>query len=248
LNGLANWNKLIKALGVCFVVAFLAQYLWAPPKVPSIHAISDLYEAFGSLSQPVTGAVAITTAVFWLFIKWGWRRPIFRKLGFINFPDLSGTWYAVSHPPEWRKFTTVVAINHSFHALEMTLIRNQSIGKTLSATLVRTETKSARLFVIYYSFAGIERELSDIPAVDHGEDHSGALYLDLNDESLHPKNWVLRGQYWTNKPRIKNDANTRGTWGRLEMRYERREPALPSVKQLPPQDKTWLIEPPPEGA
>ncbi|MDB5616718.1 hypothetical protein [Tardiphaga sp.] len=250
MNGLANWNRLSKGLGICFVIAFLTELWWAqtnialPSRELSWNTIHALYGAFGGLSEAAGGALAITGAVFWLFTKWGWRQPVFQKLGLINFPDLSGTWHAISNPGEWNPFRTVVVINHSFHGLRMTLIRTQSTGNTLAATLARTNSMSARLYVTYYSSFGKERTLPVIPAVDHGEDHSGALLLDLNDESLDPEAWVLRGEYWTNKRRDASDDRTRGTWGRIEMRFQRREPAPSNIGHLRLEDATWLIDEP----
>ncbi|PDT60516.1 hypothetical protein CO678_15910 [Bradyrhizobium diazoefficiens] len=251
MNGLANWPRLINWLGICFVVAFLGKLWWAqtkidpPPLEVSWKFVHALYATFVPLSEAAAGALAITGAVFWLFTTWGWRQPIFRKLGVINFPDFSGTWYAIQRPATWCSFTTVVAVDHSFRRLRMTLIRNQSTGQTLASALRRTDTGSARIYVTYYSTFAVERALTVIPAVDHGEDHSGALFLDLNDESVHPEGWVLRGQYWTNKRRAPNDDTTKGTWGRVEMRFQRRDPAPAAVGQLCPKDQAWLTEPQP---
>ncbi len=138
----------------------------------------------------------------------------------------------------------MVAIEHSFWGLRMTLIRNQSIGRTHAATLARTQT-GVRLYVTYYSFSSLQKTISVIPTVDHGEDHNAALFLDLNDESLAPEAWTMTGQYWTTKRREQNDDTSRGTWGRLEMRFKRRQTASMAVQQLCPMDREWLTNPPP---
>jgi hypothetical protein len=246
VNGLANWDRLTKGLAICFAVTFLVELWWAqinlPPPEFSWKAIQALLSTFGPLSGAAGGAVAITGAVFWLFTKWGWRQPIFRKLGVINFPDLTGTWHATSYPAKWKPFTTVVSVDHSFYGgLQMTLIRNQSSGETVAAHITRTSIKSVRLYVTYYSYSssGDRRPLT-IPVVDHGENHSGTLFLDLNDERLDPKKWALRGEYWTNKRQDASDDRTKGTWGKMEMYFQRREPASDDVKSLRAADKTWL--------
>lgn len=248
MNGLANWGRLVNVLGVCFAIVFLGELWWSPPSFESLtHGrppdLYALYSIFQSLSKSAAAALGVVSIIFWIFTKWAWKLSIFRKLDLINFSDLSGTWYATQYPAEWKPFTTVVSIKHSFHRLQVALIRNQSLGQTVTASLSRTET-GARLYVIYYSSSNIERRLLEIPAVDRGENHSGALLLDLLDEDLPPSAWVMSGEYWTTKRRVEGDDSARGTWGRLEMFFKSRKLAPANVKLLTSDDKNWLIKNP----
>jgi hypothetical protein len=93
---------------------------------------------------------------------------------------------------------------------------------------------------LYYSLFGEMRPIPEIPAVDHGENHSGTLFLDLNDEAIAPAGWVLQGEYWTNKRKDPHDDASKGTWGRTEMKFRRREPAPAAVSELRPEDQAWL--------
>jgi hypothetical protein len=53
---------------------------------------------------------------------------------------------------------------------------------------------------------------------EHGLDHDGCLRLELLNEA-NKHNWVLRGQYWTNKQRSRRDPSDRGTVGRITMKW-----------------------------
>jgi hypothetical protein len=158
----------------------------------------------------------------------------------INFPCLSGTWHATSFPGIWDPFTAVVSIDHSFDRIRASLIRNQTLGRSLTATLGRTDRESVRLYLVYYSQFAELRPISRVPAADHGEDHSGALFLDLNDETIGPAGWVLQGEYWTNKREDRHADASKGTWGRIAMEFRRREPAPAAVSRLQPEDQAWL--------
>ncbi len=246
MNGLANWGRIIKGLSTCAVVVFLLILLatqkpiYLPQLSSSSLTIKELGTAYKSISTPLGTALTVTGVLFWVFTKWLWRLPLFRKMGVINYPCLSGTWYATSFPGEWDRFTTVVAIDHSFNGIRVTLIRNQSLGRSLVATLERTTDKSVRLYVVYYSQFGEQRSISEIPAVDRSEDHSGTLSLDLNDEINGPAGWVLKGEYWTNKRKNPHDDASKGTWGRIAMEFKRRDLAPSAVGQLVQEDKAWL--------
>ncbi len=92
MSELVNWNRLIKELGIVFVLAFLAELWWERPNLdlprhePSWETVRALYGAFAPLGKAAGGALAFTGAVFWLFTTWGWRRRIFRKLNVSTSP------------------------------------------------------------------------------------------------------------------------------------------------------------------
>jgi hypothetical protein len=253
MNGLANWERLIKALSVCAALVFLLA-LWRTHKdfVPTsysftLKSLAQVFTDFRSISAALGSAVTITTLLFWIFTRWLWRLTLFRKLGVINFPDITGTWWSTSYPGQWGSFNTVVSIDHSFYRIRVTLIRNQSLGRSVTAALERTDGQTVRLYVIYYSRFAEYRSITEIPSVDHGENHSGVLSLDLNDEE-ETKNWMFHGEYWTNKRRDVNDSKSKGTWGRVSFQFRRRKPAPVSVISLDAVDRKFLCPTRPDAS
>ena len=153
----------------------------------------------------------------------------------VKYPDLTGTWYATSMPGEWAPFTSVVSLEHRFSGVRVKLIRCESRGLSLTTTLARAPTEVPRLYVVYDS-----RAITDNQRVDHGEDHSGFLYVDLTGEDEDKKSWIMSGEYWTNKRRDPKKDTTRGTWGKIEMKWIRRRLPSENVEALDATDSQFL--------
>src|SRR4051794_6486255 len=109
MSELTNWRRLFPYLLGCFVVTFTAKIWIANITLPAYALTWDSFKALLHAFSPIFGAatvaLTVTGVVFGGFAKWGWRWSISRKVGLVNFPDLTGTWHATSYPAEWPPFT-----------------------------------------------------------------------------------------------------------------------------------------------
>jgi hypothetical protein len=187
-----------------FLYTALLLYLndWSAPKLRS-GWFAMIWQSAGS------GVIAVVLFQFF-FKKYLWRKPFLRGI-LVNYPDLTGTWFATSISETFgTKFKTVVHIKHNFDSLRYSSFRLKSVfSASFSASSFRLEGFSevsreeslhcgltrqndkVRLYIIY------ENKVQD--GEKYSTNHTGCRSLILEDEEKEKERWFFVDHYWTDK-------------------------------------------------
>lgn len=160
-----------------------------------------------------------------IFEKWLWRwSPLRGRL--VQFPDLSGAWMATYHSLSFDiAHSSAATINHDFDHIVYKTERVNTEGEYISeevsesCTITRNgNTGRVELFIVYRNSPGHP------PSRDpHSMQHRGCAYLELLNEGSDRSKWILKGEYWTNKPWPAGNApRSGGTRGTIELKSARR--------------------------
>jgi SMODS-associating 2TM, beta-strand rich effector domain len=218
----------------------------------SIHNFRDLasstYDLTKTLKVDLTGIVKIWQFVAsggflagiycWLFERWLWKCPWLQGW-LVRFPNMQGTWVGVIIPETkamqasssqgssakktwWEQEKVVpvhVTILHQFDRLTFTAKHPNSENTTRTAQLEYREiSDETALYVVYHN-------VPDDSNAANAAAHDGCNELKFRNDGRSKSatiKWELKGKYWTDKPRDKNNLSDRGTWGRFVVHWESR--------------------------
>ena len=143
----------------------------------------------------------------------------------MRFPDLTGTWFTSSKSETFKtEYKTIIEIDHRFDRFIYSSFRLKRDGKQFSKVSKesglycgldrRPGDNKVRLYVIY------QNEVRE--GEEYSSDHVGCRILTLENEERENINWLLEGNYWTNKkwePIFASGIG--GTRGRCNMEWKR---------------------------
>jgi hypothetical protein len=160
-------------------------------------------------------AVTVYACFHVLFVKWLWKLPFLRGW-LVPLPDLTGTWKGTlkstwqggsESTPQTREITLI--IRQKFSSISCVLYTDESSSESDAAVL--KEAGESGIPILSYNYQNTPR----VSVRQRSNVHLGAVVLRLQGSS---KDWILRGEYWTN----------RQTAGDMELRFVTRE--LQTVK------------------
>ena len=140
--------------------------------------------------------VTIYVIFAFLFTKWAWRCPIFRKW-LVPFPDLQGTWKGRIestwvHPETGQKTPprdVVIAIKQTFSAISCSMYTDESDSYSTTAQIHEDDESGA--YRLSYNYTNRPRAT----VRDRSTIHDGAAILKI---ILSPEK-KLEGEYWTSR-------------------------------------------------
>ena len=242
MNGLINKTSFFLILSVIFALAVALAVTFDPLTTenaavpPLLDRLKNFWMHLSHLRLAAATAFSALAIFISVFSIWLWKLTIFYPW-LVTHRDLTGTWFMRSAQGPFGPFTTIMHIRHGFFAIQIDLIRDISVGTSLSVSLQRAESGKPRLFVVYDS-RPVERWEGSKPTL-HNVEHRGCFVVDLEDETSSvrwPSAWsptangVLSGEYWTTKERgqdIYDQRNGRirfkGTWGLIHASREARD-------------------------
>ena len=184
---------------------------------PSIYTSNDWLK----MIWKAVGSAAVAVLVFQFFFeRWIWRWDFLRKK-LVRFPDLTGTWFVTSISETFgTTYKSVVTIDHHFDRIIIKSFRLTQQGDKvsdefcLSCDIDRVDRgNDVRLFLVYENKVFMGQKYS--------ADHTGCRVLTLLNEESCRKNWILQGDYWTNKSVETKNNRKGGTFGKSEMKWMR---------------------------
>jgi SMODS-associating 2TM, beta-strand rich effector domain len=209
------------AIAVTVLGAALAKYLWLTARGGTF-----TWDLKGLWDLSETGALGLTAFVF-VFSKWLWKIDLLRQIGFVKYPNLSGTWKG-----QWESARTgeTLPVNCTIEqdAWDLSWKTWQPKSENISFVAQFTgyeKTQDLKLAIVY------RNEPDQGVIAEFGAAHTGVCLLSVQpiSEENAPKSscpWKLTGDYMTNK-RIQGVSGTTGSL-RLNFHSRSKIPGKPS--------------------